>query len=493
MNTLIVDPALEVDPQALAARAGRMYGGGRFSEAVSLYLRALSIIPTNPHWHFQLAFAAWNAGDRELAGRHFAQTVRLAPDHYLGHQALADWCRIRGDLAGALVHSGRAIDLAPREPYVMTCRAWALADAGQKEDAWSIIEALDARGFFSSQIASLAGRIAVGEQQDGFALDLIRKSLDHPENSDEDRQLAHLTAAEVFDRLGRYDDAFSHAQAAHNANRRPYDARVMRELVDQTIEYFAGKKLHDLPRASHGSRRPVFIVGMPRSGTTLVEQILASHPDVYGAGELSFIREAANLVVASSQPAEFPGCLDGLPLRGCNELAGRILVGLENLNHTARYVTDKMPQNFMFLGLIAMLFPESHVIHCKRDPIDTCLSCYLTHFTLGHEFAQDLTHLGDYYLQYQRLMSHWRDTLRMPIIEVRYEDVVSDLEGQTRRLLQLLDLPWDSRCLEFHKTPRLVATASLHQVRRPLYSRSVGRWRNYEKHLSPLKVALARS
>jgi len=154
-------------------------------------------------------------------------------------------------------------------------------------------------------------------------------------------------------------------------------------------------------------------------------------------------------------------------------------------------VTDKMPQNFMFLGLVAMLFPEAHVIHCTRDPLDTCLSCYLTHFTLGHEFAQDLSDLGEYYSQYRRLMSYWRDTLRLPLIEVRYEEVVSDLEGQTRRLLDLLELAWDPNCLEFHKTPRLVATASLHQVRKPLYRRSVGRWRNYEKHLGPLADALA--
>jgi Flp pilus assembly protein TadD len=489
----VPENACGADARSLAGQAGRLFECGRFAEAVTVYGRALSIIPNDPQLHFRMAFAAWNAGDRELAGRHFAQTVRLAPGHFVAHQAMADWCRISGDLAGALQHSGCAAELAPREPHVLTCRAWALADAGMTEEAWSVVRAVDAVGFCSAQIAALTGRLARGQGQEAFALDMIHRALELPATTPEDGQLVHLAAAEVLDRLGRYDEAFAHAVAGHRVNRRPYRREAMRELVDQAIGYFTPAKLHDLPRASHGSRRPVFIVGMPRSGTTLVEQILASHPDVYGAGELHFVRNAATRIASTCQPPEFPQCLDSLPLRGCNEAAERILFALEQINPTARYVTDKMPQNFMFLGLIATLFPESHVIHCTRDPLDTCLSCYMTHFTLGHEFAQDLSDLGDYYLQYRRVMGHWRDTVRRPLIEVRYEDVVRDLEGQARRLLGLLDLPWDARCLEFHKTTRLVATASLHQVRRPLYSRSVGRSRNYEKHLGPLKSVLGLS
>ena len=493
MNTVIADPIFQVHPQSLANQAERMYSAGRFTDAVSLYQHALMIYPANPQWHFRLAFAAWNAGDRDLAGQHFAQAAQLAPDHYAAHQALADFCRIRGDLAGALVHSDRAAALAPDDPYVMTCRAWALSDAGQTGEAWSIIQAVEKSGYCSAQIAALAGRLASGDDQGRFALNLILKSLELPDVSPEDRHLARMAAAETLDRMGRFDEAFSHAVSAHQANRRPYDRRIMRDLVDHAIQYFTPAKLHDLPRASHGSRRPIFIVGMPRSGTTLVEQILASHPDVYGAGELSQIRDAATTIAASSPPPqEFPDCLDFLSLRSCNEIADRILATLRSLSPSSRYVTDKMPQNFLFLGLISVLFPDAHIVHCKRDPLDTCLSCYMTHFTLGHEFAQDLADLGDYYRQYNRLMSHWRDELRLPLIEVNYEDVVQDLAGQTRRLLECLDLAWDPRCLEFHKTSRMVATASLHQVRRPLYTRSVGRWRNYASHLADLKSALQR-
>jgi hypothetical protein len=156
----------------------------------------------------------------------------------------------------------------------------------------------------------------------------------------------------------------------------------------------------------------------------------------------------------------------------------------------AAYVTDKMPHNFMYLGLVALLFPDCHVIHCTRDPLDMCLSCYTTHFAAGHEFSHDLRHLGLFYRDYERLMAHWEMVVNFPMVEMRYEAVVADLEGQARRLLGFLDLPWDERCLGFHRTHRAVATASTAQVRRPIYASSVGRWRKYEKHLGELIEAL---
>jgi tetratricopeptide (TPR) repeat protein len=484
--------AVQIDAGLAAREAQRHFESGRFTEAIRLFQKALDSCPTNPEWHYRLGFAAWRAGDRDSAGRHFLETARLAPHHPAGHQALADWCRNVGDLSGALRHSERAIVIAPDEPDVMTSRAWALADAGQTEDAWGFIERLNSRGVCSPRLAALCGQIAPELGKEKTALDLLLTVSTTPNLSDSDRRQTHFAISLVMDRLGRYDEAFSYATSAHAANRRPYDRHFMRKLVDRRIQYYTPRKLHDLPRASHGSRRPIFILGMPRSGTSLIEQILASHGQVHGAGELTLIRETA-LAIAAADPEshEFPECLDGLPLRACNQRAETLLSAVTSLNPAAHFIIDKMPQNYLYMGVIATLFPDCHVIHCIRDPMDTCLSCYLTHFTVGHEFAEDLKAVGEYYVQYRRLMAHWREALHYPMIEVRYEDVVSDLEGQTRRLLELLDLPWDPNCLEFHKTRRYVTTASTHQVRRPLYANSVGRWRNYEKHLSPLRDALS--
>ena len=254
------------------------------------------------------------------------------------------------------------------------------------------------------------------------------------------------------------------------------------------LAYFTPRKLHALPRATHGSRRPVFIIGMPRSGTTLVEQILSSHPEVYGGGDISVLGDVVRSFVRSNPEGtqDYPTCLDAMSLRTCNALAASYLSRLSSIDASARYVTDKMLPNFLYLGAIASLFPDAHVIHCTRDPLDTSVSCYMTDFLFGHEFAQDLGHLADYYRQYERVISHWRDTVKFPMIEVSYERIVSNLGGEVRRLLEHLDLSWDERCVNFHRNPRHVPTASVEQVRQPLYSRSVGRWRKYEKHLGVL-------
>ena len=217
-----------------------------------------------------------------------------------------------------------------------------------------------------------------------------------------------------------------------------------------------------LPRATHGNQRPVLIVGMPRSGTTLVEQILACHPEIFGAGELSRLSE----VVCESSGAEwsngtaFPDCYDFLSMSRANELAGKYLEKINSLNTTATYVTDKMPDNFLYLGSAQLLLPQCRVIHCVRDPRDTCLSCYMTDFGSQNAYSFDLNHVAGYYRDYARLMEHWKLVLDLPILDVRYEDLIADQTGQTRRMLEFLELPWDDRCLKFHESKRFPATAS---------------------------------
>jgi hypothetical protein len=174
-----------------------------------------------------------------------------------------------------------------------------------------------------------------------------------------------------------------------------------------------------------------------------------------------------------------------------DELAGEYLDTIGALNSEAVYVTDKMPHNFMHLGLIALVFPVARIIHCTRDPRDTCLSIYFQNFNKTHNYTNRLEHLGLYYRQYEKLVRHFLGIIGNPIIEVRYEDTVADVEGSTRRLLEFLDLPWDEHCLDFSKLDRHVSTSSYAQVRQPIYTRSVGRWKQYEKHLIPLLEALA--
>ena len=234
---------------------------------------------------------------------------------------------------------------------------------------------------------------------------------------------------------------------------------------------------------------------MPRSGTSLVEQILDTHPSVAGRGELGALAKIATaLDAADREMPPYPESMDLLSIRAADRLAADYLAALRNgldaSKQDAIYLTDKTPLNFLTLGLAEVLLPGCRVIHCVRSPMDTCLSCYFTNFAFGNHFSTDLAHCGAFYRDYRRLMEHWKRVLSLPILDVRYEDLALDPEGQTRRMLEFLELPWDDRCLRFHENPRPVATASKYQVRQPVYLSSVGRWKHYERHLGELMNAL---
>jgi hypothetical protein len=238
---------------------------------------------------------------------------------------------------------------------------------------------------------------------------------------------------------------------------------------------------------------PVFIIGMPRSGSTLVEQILASHPEVFGAGEIGdlprFMTEYA--VSQASSPANSilspPFLLRDQ--RAARELAAHYLESIAAFGTGAARVTIKTLQNFLHLGMIATLFPRARIIHCRRDTIDVCLSCFFTNFQ-NVDFAWSLSDIGVYHRSYQKLMAHWSRVLPLPIHEISYEELIQNQEAVTRKLLAFCGLDWDERCLAFWSTRRVVQTASAVQVRKPISSQAIGRWRHYRSHLGPLFEAL---
>jgi hypothetical protein len=324
--------------------------------------------------------------------------------------------------------------------------------------------------------------------QEQRALALVEKQLQAPNQSAQDRARLHFTAAELLDAMGRYEDAFPHARRGNELARPAYDPAAHEHTFDAFINFFTRKQLGSLAHARDRCERPIFIVGMPRSGTSLVEQILASHPSVHGGGELETMTHVweATLQALSAPPAHYPACLDRLTVDQADALGQMYLQALLGLNPTAARITDKLPLNFLHLGLISLLLPGAKVIDCRRDPRDTCLSCYMTMFEVGNDFKYDLNHTAHFYCQYQRLMSHWQEALDLPILEVSYEEIVTEPEGQTRRMLAFLGLPWDEGCLRFHENPRPVTTSSMQQVRRPLYQSSIGRWRHYARLVAEL-------
>jgi hypothetical protein len=293
----------------------------------------------------------------------------------------------------------------------------------------------------------------------------------------------------------RADPAFEHYQQGNLCKRQSpelwpgFDIEAVRREVDEAIATFNRDFFARLAPLGHPSAVPVFIVGMPRSGTTLIEQVLASHRHFAGAGELPDIAYTANDLAVSIQGEKYPACLAHLTRDTTLAMADRYLKRLQRDNASALRVSDKMPLNCFHLGLIAVLFPRARVIHCRRNPLDTCVSCFCENFE-SLPFTSSLEDLGQFYREYARLMAHWQQVLPLAMFDLHYEDLVAGPEPITRELLSFCGLDWDERCAHFHQTQRPVLTASNLQVRQPVYTRSVGRWQRYQSHLGPLLVLL---
>ncbi|MFV1850170.1 MAG: tetratricopeptide repeat-containing sulfotransferase family protein [Thalassospira sp.] len=300
---------------------------------------------------------------------------------------------------------------------------------------------------------------------------------------------------------GQPNKAMQHLQAGNSLHRSQisFDGKAVANRLQNYADCFdqsMSKAMRQQDSEKPGKTPKVaFIVGMPRSGTTLIEQILSSHNKVFGAGELTTLPRLKNAVLGKDFP-DTPGSFQRVKsIENLTSLANaylkEVLQHLPPSDDGYHYILDKMPGNFMFCGLIAMAMPHARIIHCRRNPIDTCLSCYSKYFVSGQSFSYNLTELGNYYRSYDTLMHHWRQVLPPnQFIEVEYESVVEDLEHEAKRLLDFLELPWDPALLEFHASDRAVRTASANQVRKPIYRSSVERWRPYEKELAPLFEAL---
>ena len=290
---------------------------------------------------------------------------------------------------------------------------------------------------------------------------------------------------------GNADATFAYYKAANDLEDEEFDIAYELKTFDNTKSYFTKEKIQRLQRSENTSRLPVFIVGMPRSGTSLAEQILASHPDVYGAGELENMYNLVQKIGNELQPKnEYPLCLDSMSSEYVSKLADEHINALQQMAPEAKYIVDKMPHNFMSLGVINLLFPKATVIQCKRSSVDTCLSIYFQHFNKHHSYSNSLKKLGQYYNLYADMMEHWKKTLDINIIELEYEKVIANPEEEMRNLLAQCDIAWDPACLKFHENKRTVMTPSYDQVRQPIYTSSVHKWKKYEHHLGDLIKAL---
>ncbi|MBT4160703.1 MAG: tetratricopeptide repeat protein [Gammaproteobacteria bacterium] len=303
----------------------------------------------------------------------------------------------------------------------------------------------------------------------------------------------HFAAGKILDDVGEYGQAFRHFSEGNRLTHRNFDTAEFRRLVKDVLYVFSRELAQRTAGSGIDSDIPVFIVGMPRSGTTLIEQILASHSRVFGAGELNDMKLiAATAARVSVFKQTYPNCIPGLRKKDYQGLSQEYLNRLTAIaaDPTVSRIIDKHPLNFQFVGLIYSLFPKARIIHTIRNPLDTCLSCFFQNFTKGQDYSFDLKTLAYFYNDYRRLMEHWETVYPGRMYSVRYEDVIADQQTETEKLLEFLGLEFEEACMEFHKTDRKVSTASFLQVRKPLYQTSQKRWMNYRDELQELATII---
>lgn len=519
--------ALQPDlPQALMGLGFALHQLGHWEEASGYFRSALRCDPQLMPGHFGLGSSLLKLGNLQEALLHLQEAVNLKPEHaeaqlgvgtvlsLMGNQRAAvasirEALRLKPDLFNAYVTlAATLMTLAEPEEAARLCEQALALEPGNIE-AISLATTIDQHmGNIERARARLKPLIDAGTTEVNVALayGAICSSLDDPgagiavmERLLEQNHLItatgkrnlHFNLGKLYDKQKSYSKAFEHYRLGNAIKEVQFDPEAQTAETNAIIAIHTRKLLDVLPRATRRSDRPVFVVGMPRSGTSLVEQILASHPDVFGAGELPDVIELARSLGGTTATGQgYPHYMPELTQQLIDDTARRYLDHLDALAATAVRVVDKMPGNFIFLGLIELLFPDARIIHCKRDPLDTCLSCYFQDFSRSHPYSYDLARLGVFYRNYERLMRHWRDVIRLPILEVQYEDLIADQEAGSLRIVEFCDLPWNDRCLQFHQTQRYVATASYDQVRRPIYKSSVQRWKNYAEFIGPLRAAL---
>ena len=313
-----------------------------------------------------------------------------------------------------------------------------------------------------------------------------------PAISDEQRMHLAFGLGKAFEDLHQYEKAFSFFAEGNSIKRGSYSYSIddhgnffkkLEEAFDSSLfAKYQGRGCDD--------ETPIFILGMPRSGTTLVEQILASHRQVHGAGELGTLGRIVSSYFDKRNGVEFPESIRQVDGADFERPGVEYIQAIRRHSLDIRFITHKMPRNFIYIGLIKLMLPDAKVIHCRRDPADTCLSIFKTYFTGKHEYSHDLGELGRYYKLYRGLMEHWHSVIPGFIHDVQFEDMVTDQAEQTRTLLEYCGLEWDDACLESHKTDRPVMTASVEQVRRPIYKDSVQLWKRYETKLAPMLGSL---
>ncbi|MEE9143111.1 MAG: sulfotransferase [Gammaproteobacteria bacterium] len=433
----------------------------RLDEAVAVGRKCTELHPQWPDSWNTLGNLLVTVGRGEEARRAYERALELKPDFVEALNNLGSVQMTAGELDDARKTFEKVLEFHPN--YPPTLRHLTLCRRYETPDAPEVVA--------------------------------IEQTLLSSEISDSDRAVLHFGLAKVHDDCKQYDQAFEQYQEANRLMHlsSDYDSDFQRKTVDHTIEIFHKKFFVERKNWGIPDETPVFVFGMPRSGTTLTEQIIASHPQAHGAGEMTAFGQIMTRIgnTFAREHAD-EDIVEALTPTIVQQIAEEYLSELRrDVDDSVLRISDKMPFSFIRLGMIALALPKARFVQCHRHPLDICLSNYFQLFTRGNSYSYDLDDIASFYCQYERLMAHWKKVLPIDIFDIHYEELVDDLPAQAHRLVDHIGLEWDDACVDFHRTKRQVLTASSWQVRQPVYKSSVARWKRYEKFVEPLRKRLA--
>jgi len=459
-----------------------------FEDAEVFLRHALSIAPDYTRLWVELVNVLNDLHRPEESLEYAAKVLQLAPDMAESHVVHAVALGANGLHHDAIQAYERALHISPDRPAILCSLAHHLKTVGEQDQAIARYrESIALKPDHAQSYWSMANLKTF--KFDESEIKAMQSLLASEDLSDESRVQIHNALGLDREARGDYDTAFSHISQCNVLRRKveEYDPVETETRIDRNVDVFNAEFIQKNSGNGNDDASPIFVVGLPRSGSTLIEQILASHSLVDGTHELFDLAHVARRVrKRSKKKGRYPDTLSNLGAEDWHAIGTDYIESTRKYRADAPFFVDKNPNNFTYIGLIKLALPNARIINARRHPLDSCFGSYKQLFASGQQFTYDLTEIGEYYLQYRRLLEHFHHLLPEYVLDVHYEQVVANLETEVRRILDFCNLPFESECLRFHETERAVKTASSEQVRQPIYASSVNLWRNYESHLDEL-------